>query len=448
MITSYEINQGGKLFDSVQTELFDSFFLHHGKGGVSAYQELTSLVTNKLTKVFKDSHVPFVGKKPEDIMLEIKGLALSTREGDSMESLLDEIEGPILRNAINVTHEKTMAHLQCPPLLPALAAEMIISAFNQSMDSWDQSTAATYLEEEMIVWLTKKFGFPETSDGTFSSGGTQSNYMGLLLARDSFCNTYWGHNVQKQGLPDGFNRMRILCSEEAHFTVVKAASQLGLGEDAVVPVQTDKNHRLCLTTLNEKIVQLEKENLLPFALIGTCGTTDFESIDPLHEMAEIAKGYGLWFHVDAAFGGGLILSYSHSGKLAGIEQADSITVDFHKLFYQPISCGAFLIKNRKSFSYIHHHADYLNPEEDEDKGVVNLVNKSVQTTRRFDALKLFLSLRMIGTERFGEMIDYTFSLAQYTAAYMDDLETIKVLNKEPELDTVIFRFEPHSRLEF
>jgi L-2,4-diaminobutyrate decarboxylase len=193
----------------------------------------------------------------------------------------------------------------------------------------------------------------------------------------------------------------------------------------------------------ETLSQLEKENLLPFALVATCGTTDFGSIDPMEELASIARVHGIWFHVDAAYGGGLILSHSHTDKLKGLNNADSITVDFHKLFYQPISCGAFLVKNQKHFRYISYHADYLNPVKDDQEGIMNLVNKSVQTTRRFDALKLFLSLKAIGTDLFGRMIDDTLKLAQYTASYMDGLEHISIQNLEPEINTVIFRY--HSR---
>ncbi|MCY9223365.1 pyridoxal-dependent decarboxylase, partial [Bacillus licheniformis] len=118
------------------------------------------------------------------------------------------------------------------------AAEMLISVLNQSMDSFDQSGAASLIEEEMVQWLCRKFEYGKDADGTFTSGGTQSNYMGLLLARDAFCEKQWNWNVQKDGLPPEANRLRILCSKDAHFTVKKSASQLGLGERAVVLVDT------------------------------------------------------------------------------------------------------------------------------------------------------------------------------------------------------------------
>nr|WP_261132231.1 aspartate aminotransferase family protein [Bacillus sp. Marseille-Q3570] len=424
------------------TDDFNSLFFHGGEEGVAAYHHASQLVTEKLTEVFSDLSKPYIGKTPDKIKEEVRRLQLATENGESLYELLGEIQEPLLNSNINISNPKSIAHLHCPPLLPSIAAEMIITAFNQSMDSWDQSTAATYLEEELIRWLLPKFGYGKQADGTFTSGGTQSNYMGLLLARDHYCWERWNHNVQKDGLPSQSNKLRILCSEDAHFTVKKSASQLGLGENAVIAVKTDENHQMSKDDLKEKLEQLESDGSLPFAIVATCGTTDFGSIDPMKESAQLARQHGLWFHVDAAYGGALILSRSHYHKLAGIETADSITVDFHKLFYQPISCGAFLVKDQQSFRYIQHHADYLNPSGDEEDGMLHLVTKSTQTTRRFDALKLMMSLRMVGTKKFGEMIDHTFRLANATAQELEHRAGFTVLNRMPVLNAVVFRYEP------
>ncbi|MFG6116119.1 pyridoxal phosphate-dependent decarboxylase family protein [Halobacillus sp. MO56] len=433
MATTQQIAEG-------KSRAFDHLFFHENNTG--EFQYTVQQITEKLVKVMKELDQPYSGKTPEILQQELDNLSVFTYEGESVEELLDDIDDSLLLSNIHITHPKSVAHLHCPPLVSAMAAEMVINAFNPSMDSWDQSPAATYLEQEVIEWLTKSFGFDGASDGVFTSGGTQSNYTGLLIARDSFCKRKWGVDVQKQGLPGDFKRLRILCSEEAHFTVQKSASQLGLGEDSVVSIQTDENHKLCLYDLDRKLEELEAEQLLPFALVATCGTTDFGSIDPLAELASIASEHGLWLHVDAAFGGALILSQTHQHKLQGINQADSIAVDFHKLFYQPISCGAFLLKNKEQFKHLQHHADYLNPAEDDDKGIVNLVNKSIQTTRRFDALKLFFSLRMVGTKQYGVMIDHTLALAKAAAGYIDEVEDMTVSQPEPELNTIVFRYQP------
>ncbi|MBH9965827.1 pyridoxal phosphate-dependent decarboxylase family protein [[Bacillus] enclensis] len=421
---------------------FDSFFLHQGEEGLAAFEKGMEQVINKLKEVYSNTEQPFIGKTPAEIEKEIAGIMNFAGKGRSLQEVLNELEGPILRNSLHISHEKSMAHLHCPPLLPGIIGECIIGTLNQSMDSWDQSTAATYVEEGMVKWLKEAVGYPETSDGVFTSGGTQSNYMGLLLARDSFCQNQWGHNVQKQGLPADFQRLCILCSEDAHFTVKKSASQLGLGEQAVITVKTDEHHRMSMKDVQVVLKRLEEDGMLPFALVATCGTTDFGSIDPLPELASIAEENSLWFHVDAAFGGGLLLSHSHRDKLEDLEKADSMTIDFHKLFYQPVSCGVFMVKDRRHFGFLSHHADYLNPEKDEDDGIVNLVTKSTSTTRRFDALKLYLSLKTMGVEIFGKMIDRTMELARYTAEYLEGLSNIDLKNKHPEINTIIFRYKP------
>lgn len=425
-------------------EVMEALFLHSGETGQASFQKQMTEMIAIISRSFQESSAPYIGNKPKIIQEEIETLFKFPRENQNFTELLQEIAEPILKNSLQVSHEKSIAHLHCPPLIPAIAADLMISSYNQSLDSWDQSTAATYVEKEMIKWLTQQFGYPSTSDGTFTTGGTQSNYTGLLLARDEFCHRKWGRDVKHDGLPSQFHKLRILCSEDAHFTVQKSAALLGLGENAVIKVKVDENHRMSPIHLKKQLIDLKEGDLLPFALVGTCGTTDFGSIDPLIELATIAKEEELWFHVDAAYGGALILSESHNWKLEGITAADSITVDFHKLFFQPISCGAFFVKNSESFRFLHHHADYLNPIEDEREGIPNLVNKSIVTSRRFDAFKLFLSLKTVGISLFSEMIDATFNLAQKTANYLSQQPNIIVENKNPELNTVIFRFEPQT----
>ncbi|MFG6148089.1 pyridoxal phosphate-dependent decarboxylase family protein [Halobacillus sp. B23F22_1] len=419
---------------------FDHLFLHSGQEGIKAFEEMMENLTNELIDFHMQQTQPYSGKSPAEIEREMIRLKPASEQGESFSCYLKELEETVLKNSLHVTHHKAIGHLHCPPLLPTLAAELIIAAFNQSMDSWDQSPSASFVEEKMIQWLIQQFNLKKESSGTFSSGGTQSNYMGLLLARDYYCDKKFGHNVQKKGLPPQLNKLKILCSEEAHFTVIKSASQLGLGEEAVVKVKTDQDHKLCLQDIEEKYNQLRKNGEFPFALVATCGTTDFGSIDPLEDLAAFTKENDLWYHVDAAFGGALILSGSHYEKLNGIERADSIAVDFHKLFYQPISCGAFLLKDEKNFKYLNHHADYLNPKEDDEEGIPNLVNKTISTSRRFDALKLWTSLRVVGTNKFREMIDHTFAIAQQTADVIDEMDDIEAGNRYPELNTVLFRF--------
>ncbi|MBW7474905.1 aspartate aminotransferase family protein [Paenibacillus oenotherae] len=419
-------------------------FLSESPQSQDAYRGLMGVLSDVLIKEFASSSKPYSGAEPQQVAEALQHRPvcpeLPEEEGD-VQSLLERVGAEVLRHSAVVTHPACAAHLHCPPLMMSAAAEAWIGATNQSMDSWDQSMAGTLLEEELIGWLCGLYNLGSSADGVFTSGGTQSNLMGLLLARNHYAWSKWGWNVQKRGLPAAACRMRVLCSEAAHFTVKQSAALMGLGEQSVISIETDDRNRMRPEALERRLIELEEGGLLPFAIVATAGTTDFGSIDPLEELAAVAEQYGIWLHVDAAYGGALAMSDRHSGLLQGIGQADSMTVDFHKGFYQAISCGAFLVRDKARFQSIRLNADYLNPEEDEDEGVPNLVIKSLSTTRRFDALKLYLSLQHYGRRAFGEMVDHTVATARATAALIREENGLELI-AEPELSTVVFRYVP------
>lgn len=423
---------------------FEGLFLNASAYSQHLYRDVMRKAGEVLVREFATRRQPYSGETPQRLRELFERREIGPREpaGD-WKSLFEEIGEEVLRHSAVVTHPACAAHLHCPPLLASLAAEAWISATNQSMDSWDQSMSGTMLEEAVVAWLCELYRFPAGADGVFTSGGTQSNFMGLLLARNHYASVRWGWNVQHRGLPLAAGRMRILCSEAAHFTVKQSAGLLGLGEQAVVTVPCDERRRMSPDALRGRLAQMKAADLFPIAIVATAGTTDYGSIDPLPEIAAIAEEHGLWFHVDAAYGGALALSDRHAGRLEGLARADSVTVDFHKGFYQPVSCGAFLVREGERLQSIRLHADYLNPEEDEEEGVPNLVVKSVQTTRRFDALKLYVSLRYYGRRTFGDMVDQTIRTAALTARHIDR-EPALALMAEPELGTVVFRYETHG----
>ncbi|HEY9736340.1 MAG TPA: pyridoxal-dependent decarboxylase, partial [Trichocoleus sp.] len=339
---------------------FDRYFLTNSEESIRAYRDAIALAQTVLVEQFAAQGQPYSGTPAAELARQLNGVNLCPTNSSDLHTVLQGVGEQVLRHSVGVSHPACVAHLHCPPLISALAAELLISATNQSMDSWDQSPAATVLEQRLVNWLCEQFGYDDQADGIFTSGGTQSNFMGLLLARDQYCQTRLGWSVQQRGLPPEAQRFRILCSKVSHFTIGQAASLLGLGEQAMVTVPTDEHFRMDPKALARTLANLQAQDLLPIALVATVGTTDFGSIDPLPELAQIARTQDLWLHVDAAYGGALILSDRNQSLLAGIEAADSITVDFHKLFYQPISCGAFLLKVRSHFELIKRHAAYLN----------------------------------------------------------------------------------------
>ncbi|WP_199507910.1 MULTISPECIES: pyridoxal phosphate-dependent decarboxylase family protein [unclassified Psychrobacter] len=368
-----------------------------------------------------------------------------SKTGRDIDMVLGDIAQQFLPNCVSTAHPHCAAHLHPPTLWVGQVAEMIIAATNQSMDSWNQSPAATYIEKELIQWLGAQCGFNSSTKtepkagGVFTSGGTQSNLMGLLLARNRFYGAL-GVDVQKDGLA-GQPLGRILCSEQAHFSVEKNAALLGLGQRSVVKIATDRTGAMDMAHLEDTIDRFGAQNIM--AVVATAGTTDLGAIDPLESIAEVCQAAGIWLHVDAAWGGALLLSERYRDMLAGIARADSITLDFHKHFFLPISCGAFLVKDAENFASIRLHSDYLNPSDDETDDIPNLVTYSLQTTRRFDALKLAMALDVLGTDAYGALIDAGLDNAKDIAQRLDS-DPDFVLVRPPILSSVLFYFAPQN----
>jgi L-2,4-diaminobutyrate decarboxylase len=345
-----------------------------------------------------------------------------------------------LKDSLSVHHPQCVAHLHCPSLVISQAAEVLINATNQSMDSWDQAPSATLIEMKLIEWLRTQVGYQPGDAGVFTSGGTQSNLMGLMLARDAWF-ARQGHSVQQDGLTGDLKKIKVFCSENAHFSVQKNMALLGLGYQSVTQVKCDQFARMDMDDLRQKLAasKANGENIL--AIVATAGTTDAGAIDPLREIAALAAEENIWVHVDAAWGGALLLSEKYRDYLDGIELVDSITLDFHKQFFQTISCGAFLLKEARHYELMRYQAAYLNSEFDEAQGVPNLVSKSLQTTRRFDALKLWMGLEALGQKQYAEIIDHGVTLAQQVAQYVEEQPALELVMK-PQLASVLFRYRP------
>ena len=347
-----------------------------------------------------------------------------------------------LKDSLSVHHPQCVAHLHCPSLVVSQAAEVLINATNQSMDSWDQSPSATIIEVKLIEWLRAQVGYPAGDAGVFTSGGTQSNLMGLMLARDAFF-ARQGHSVQQNGITGDLRKIKVLCSENAHFSVQKNMALLGHGYQSVVLVKSDEFARMDVNDLKAKLAQADANGDHILAIVATAGTTDAGAIDPLREIAGIAAQRNIWVHVDAAWGGALLLSEKYRDYLDGLELVDSVTLDFHKQYFQTISCGAFLLKDERHYELMRYQAAYLNSEFDEEAGVPNLVSKSLQTTRRFDALKLWMGLEALGQKQYAAIIDHGVTLAQEVAKFLTSEPRLELV-MQPQLASVLFRYRPEQ----
>ncbi|MFJ2188203.1 pyridoxal phosphate-dependent decarboxylase family protein [Kitasatospora sp. NPDC087861] len=329
------------------------------------------------------------------------------------------------------------AHLHCPPLAVAVAADLAVSALNPSQDSWDQAPAATALETALLAELAALVGYdPARAAGVLTSGGTESNLMGLMLARDRKLDGI----VELDGIPTGV-RPCIVASEAAHFSVQRSAALLGLGERAVVAVPVDRQLRMEPKELERTLAAASWAGRTPIAVVATAGTTDTGGVDPLHVAADLAGRYGAWLHVDAAYGGGALLSDRLAPLLDGIERADSVSLDWHKLGWQPAAAGVFLVRRAETYVSLARRAEYLNPVDDEQAGYPSLLGRSLRTTRRADAFKLAVTLRTLGRDGLGRLVDACHELAR-SAAEAVRAEPSLELHAEPVLTALLFRYRP------
>ncbi|MEU8588014.1 lysine decarboxylase DesA [Streptomyces sp. NPDC048664] len=370
---------------------------------------------------------PFTGVAVDALAPRIDRVDLDRPLHDTT-AVLDELEELYLRDAIYFHHPRYLAHLNCPVVIPAVVGEAVLSAVNSSLDTWDQSAGGTLIERKLIDWTTRRIGLGPAADGVFTSGGTQSNLQALLLARE-------------EAKSDDLGKLRVFASEAGHFSVKKSAKLLGLGPDAVAVVPVGHDKRMQTVALARELERCTRDGLVPMAVVATAGTTDFGSIDPLPEIAELCAQFGSWMHVDAAYGCGLLASLKYRDRLTGIERADSVTVDYHKSFFQPVSSSAVLVRDTATLRHATYHAEYLNPRRMAEERIPNQVDKSLQTTRRFDALKLWMTLRTMGADGIGQLFDEVCDLTREGWQLLAADPRFDVVVR-PQLSTLVFRYIP------
>ncbi|MFD7082453.1 pyridoxal phosphate-dependent decarboxylase family protein [Streptomyces sp. NPDC059918] len=383
---------------------------------------------------------PHTGISVDELAPVINGIDLD-RPLEDPAAVLDELEEVYLRDAVYFHHPRYLGHLNCPVVIPAVLGEAVLSAVNSSLDTWDQSIGGTLIERRLIDWTAQRIGLGPDADGIFTSGGSQSNFHSLLLARDEACRKVMQHSDRPLAKSEVLPKLRIFTSEASHFSVKKSAAMLGLGYEAVIAVPVDRNRRMDTSVLALELESCVREGLHPMAVVATAGTTDFGSIDPLPEIARLAAEHSTWMHVDAAYGCGLLISPTRRHLLDGIEHANSVTVDYHKSFFQPVSSSAMLVRDRDTLKHATYHADYLNPRRMAEERIPNQVDKSIQTTRRFDALKLWMTLRTMGADGLGSLFDEVIDLAAAGWDIIDADPRFEVVVR-PQISTLVFRYVP------
>ena len=403
-------------------------------------EKLSEMLRETLSAIFRSysDDSAFSGIDPYELREKVNALGFLPEKGKGFEEVLKETEDVIMPHLLRTWSTKYMPHLHSPVLTETICSELIITCFNDSMDSWDQGPAATELEESMVRGLCDLFGFKDKgADGSFTSGGSQSNISAIIAARDWYCANRFGWDVKMDGLPPEYSKLRIYTSEISHFSMDKASHILGMGYAAVRKIPVDSKCRVDVPAFERMVEEDVEAGFYPFCAVATFGTTDFGSIDDAEGMRRVCDRFGMHLHGDAAYGSGLIMSRTYRDRLKATAVCDSVTVDFHKMFLLPISCSAILMKDGEKLKCFELHADYLNREEDEEDGYINLVGKSMQTTRRFDALKVFMAFQTRGVDGYTKMIDKAVGNAMYLYQRISkDPDFIAPV--EPELSSVVF----------
>ncbi|MBL4755729.1 MAG: hypothetical protein JKY52_19310 [Flavobacteriales bacterium] len=340
----------------------------------------------------------------------------------------------VITNSVKTDHPLFMNQMYGAQNLHAVIGDILTTLLNTSMYTYEVAPLMTLIEKECIRVLGAKIGYePDRTDGIFTPGGSVSNMMSMVLARDARFK-----NAQKDGLKE-VPAFSIFVSEQAHYSFVKGGAFLGIGGDNIIKVKSDYNGSMNITSLESAITKEKEKNRIPLMVVATAGTTITGVFDNVKQVQGVALDNEMWFHVDAVWGGSLLFSAEQAGKLKGIEMADSVSWNLHKMLGIPIVCASFLTKHTKalegSLSVV---APYLFHEKEEEAGL-DLGRKSVQCGRRVDALKLWASLQVEGEDGFELRIDKMMAQTNLLAQKISEEKDLK-LYCEPQSPIVCFQF--------
>jgi glutamate/tyrosine decarboxylase-like PLP-dependent enzyme len=334
-------------------------------------------------------------------------------------------------------HPGSYSYFTPPPLPIAIAAETLAAWTNQGIDLWLAGMAAPFVEEEVTRWLCDLTGYTEGSWGILASGGVMANIMGLTVARDIHLAKLRGLDAPPRGAQ--LEDARIYVSDQAHFSIARGVDMLGFPESTLRVLPSDDRFRLRADTVAAAVAEDRAAGRTPFCIAPVAGSTNTGSIDPVDELADLAERERLWLHVDAAYGGGVRLSARDAHRVTGLERADSVTIDPHKWFFQPYDIGALLVKRQEDLrNTFHREPEYYRVWEPEDQPL-HWYQFSLEGTRRFRALKLWMTWKHLGTEGLGRLVEQNDDLTGHLAERLDR-EGWDVI--DPELSVVCFRHVP------
>jgi aromatic-L-amino-acid decarboxylase len=357
----------------------------------------------------------------EAVALDVPDEPMPTAE------LITHLRGAVLDQSLKAGHPAHLAYITGTGTVPGAAADLLASGLNPNVGGWLLSPAATEIELQLTRWLAGLLGMPDGACGLIVAGGGVANFIALKAARDAMA----GHETRRTGVQQN---LAVYCSEEAHITIERACDMLGLGTDAVRHVSA--------AGLEDAIQTDLAAGERPAVVVGTAGTTATGEIEPLADLAEIARRHGLWLHVDAAYGGALALSDELRPLLAGIEQADSVTLDPHKWLSTPLGSGCIVVRDLKSLAdSFGVYAAYVHQEEGIGRGV-DLGFMGPQFSRGWDALKVWVSLLAHGRKAYARRIEHDIELTHYLASRVDEHPDFELL--ATGLSICCFRYRPEG----
>jgi aromatic-L-amino-acid decarboxylase len=358
---------------------------------------------------------------------------------ETMEQILADFKDILLPGITHWNHPGFFAYFGITGSGPGILGELLMSALNVNAMLWRTSPAATELEEVTLDWLRQMLGLPDGLDGVIMDTASVASMVAIAAAREALSLEVRGKGLA--GRPD-LPRLRLYVSDQTHSSVEKGAITLGIGQENVVKIPTDAAFRLQPAELQAAIQADLMAGYRPFFVCATVGTTSTTSIDPVAEIAGIAARYGLWFHVDGAYGGVAAILPEKREILSGAERADSIVVNPHKWLFTPIDCSAFYTRRpevvKQAFNLV---PEYLRNVETDAHLVKDYMDYGVQLGRRFRALKLWMVIRHFGCEGLAARIREHIRLAQQFAGWIDDSTVFERLAPTP-LSTVCFRAHP------
>src|SRR5689334_1721068 len=351
-----------------------------------------------------------------------------------------QLEEKLIPYCTHVNHPGYMGLITPSPNPAGILADFLASALNQNLGAWSIGPSAVVMERRVIRWLNDLIGFGSNAGGNLTSGGMMANFIGIKLGRD------WttDNQAQHEGLHD---KWAVYVSEERHVSVDKAVDAVGIGRNMLRLIPTNENYQVSVAALEEMLSKDKAKGIRPICLVALAGTTNLGACDDLEALSAIAKREKCWLHVDAAYGGGMLLSNKYPGLLKGIQLADSVTIDPHKWFYAPLDAGAVLVKNEEQLTESFGISPpYLTDQTDQKDQRYLFYVHGFEQSKRFRSLKVWMSFQHYGKNKIGEWIDRNIEQAKYLHQ-LASAEDIFESATEPMMSAVCLRYKSGQSAE-